>query len=128
MDGPDPDRALETADRLRELEASGMSLPDLLNGPAGAAFVQEDCGGDIALARAAFALVHPSARFVRANDEGVGRERRGLYLPPGYRLDETSDTELTVLRREDGSEVAVFGETPAVDEVEQAAWKDRRRS
>jgi hypothetical protein len=83
---------------------------------------------DVALARAAFALVHPSARFVRANDEGVGRERRGLYLPPGYRLDETSDTELTVLRREDGSEVAVFGETPAMDEVEQAAWKDRRRS
>jgi hypothetical protein len=35
------------------------------------------------------------------------RERRSPYLPTGYRLDE-SDPDLAVLRREDGSEVAVF--------------------
>ncbi len=34
------------------------------------------------------------------------RERRSPYLPTGYRLDE--DADFSVLRREDGSEVAVF--------------------
>ena len=43
------------------------------------------------------------------------RESRSPYLPSGYRVNE-SDREFVILRREDGSEVAVFGE--------RAAWKD----
>ena len=53
------------------------------------------------------------------------RERRSPYLPTGYRLDE--DADFLVLRREDGSEVAVFSATRADPaEVEHAAWEDSR--
>ncbi len=53
------------------------------------------------------------------------RERRSPYLPSGYRLDEEAD--FAVLRREDGSEVAVFSATGAdPKEVERAAWEDFR--
>jgi len=31
-----------------------------------------------------------------------------------------------ILRRKDGSEVAYFGERASVEEVERAAWEDRR--
>ncbi len=57
-----------------------------------------------------------------------GREdpSRGLYLPSGYRLDETTDHDAVILRREDGSEVTAFGEKPDPREVERAAWEDRR--
>ncbi len=37
------------------------------------------------------------------------REGRAPYLPSGYRLDEEAD--FAVVRREDGSEVAVFSAT-----------------
>ncbi len=59
-------------------------------------------------------------------DGDRGGPRRGLYLPSGYRLDET-DRELLILRREDGSEVANFSATGAdATEVERAAWEDFR--
>ena len=55
------------------------------------------------------------------------REGRGPYLPSGYYLDELDGRDLVVLRRPDGSEVAVFsalGADPA--EMERRAWEDRR--
>ena len=53
------------------------------------------------------------------------RERRSPYLPSGYRLDE--EAGFVILRREDGSEVAVFSATGADPaEVERAAWEDFR--
>ena len=55
-----------------------------------------------------------------------GRERRSPYLPSGYRLDE-SDPDFAVLRREDGSEVAILSATGADPaEVERRAWEDFR--
>ncbi len=59
----DPDLVLRAADRLRELEASGVGLPEIVAGEAGRRWVEEECGGYRELARAAFALVHPKARF-----------------------------------------------------------------
>jgi hypothetical protein len=57
-----------------------------------------------------------------------GPERkRPPYLPDGYALDETADPGAVILRRPDGSEVvAYFGERASVEEVERAAWEDRR--
>ncbi len=53
------------------------------------------------------------------------REDRSPYLPSGYRLDEEAD--FAVLRREDGSEVAVYSATGAdPKEVERRAWEDYR--
>ena len=54
------------------------------------------------------------------------REGRAPYLPSGYRLDEATDPDTAILRREDGSEVAYFGERAGVEEVERAAWEDFR--
>ncbi len=48
------------------------------------------------------------------------------YLPDCYASDETADPDLVILRRADGSEVAVFGERASVEEAERAAWEDRR--
>ncbi len=56
-----------------------------------------------------------------------GPERkRPPYLPDGYTSDETTDLDLVILRRADGSEAACFGERASVEEVERAAWEDRR--
>ena len=55
------------------------------------------------------------------------REERAPYLPSGYRLDELTEREFVILRRPDGSEVAVFsamGADPA--EIERIAWADFR--
>jgi hypothetical protein len=46
------------AERLREMQASGVALSEILSGQAGAEFVREDCNGDEEVAAAAFALVH----------------------------------------------------------------------
>jgi hypothetical protein len=55
------------------------------------------------------------------------RGRRSPYLPDDYYLDETDPDEV-VLRRRDGSEVAVFSATEAdPKEVERVAWEDFRR-
>ncbi len=56
--GARDERVKRAAERLRELEASGVELSEILGGPAGAAFVRDDCDGDPDLAHAAFALVH----------------------------------------------------------------------
>ena len=58
---------------------------------------------------------------------GAGeRERRSPYMPDDYYLDET-DSDEVALRREDGSEVAVFSATGAnPEEVERVAWEDFR--
>lgn len=57
------DQVLRAAERLRELEASGVGLPEILGGRAGASWVRDECSGDPSLALAALALVHPlSAR------------------------------------------------------------------
>jgi hypothetical protein len=39
------------------------------------------------------------------------RERRSPYLPSGYYLDALAERDLVILRRPDGSEVAVFSTT-----------------
>ena len=60
-EGPDDARyrrMKRATERLRELEASGVELSEILGGPAGAAFLRDDCDGDPDLAHAAFALVH----------------------------------------------------------------------
>ena len=49
------------------------------------------------------------------------RERRSPYLPSGYSLDETTDPDAVILRWDDGSEVAAFGERARGREVERAA-------
>jgi hypothetical protein len=54
------DKVKRAAERLRELEASGVELSEILGGPAGAQFVCRDCEGDPDLAYAAFALAHSS--------------------------------------------------------------------
>ncbi len=58
--------------------------------------------------------------------DGDPTSRRSLYLPSGYRLDETTDPDFSVLRRPDGSEAAAFGEKADPREIERAAWEDRR--
>ncbi len=56
-----------------------------------------------------------------------GGEKRRPYLPSGYYLDETTDSDAVILRREDGSEAAVFSATGADPrEIERAAWGDYR--
>ena len=56
------------------------------------------------------------------------RERRSPYLPTGYRLDDETDPDFAVLRRGDGSEVAVFSAVGAdPKEVERVAWEDHRQ-
>ena len=60
-EGPAPareDRIKRVAERLRELEALGVPLWELLNGPAGKEFVSRECQGDPELAGEAFAFVH----------------------------------------------------------------------
>ncbi len=56
----DTERAAEL---LRELKAAGITLPEILGGEAGAAFVRDYCEGDHEIASAALALVYyPSGR------------------------------------------------------------------
>ena len=55
------------------------------------------------------------------------REDRAPYLPSGYRLDDESDPDFAVLRREGGSGVAVFSAAgPDPQEIERRAWEDHR--
>ena len=59
--------------------------------------------------------------------DGGPERRTGLYLPNGYQLDETSNPDEAVLRREDGSEVAAYSQTGAdPKEIEREAWEDHR--
>ncbi len=55
----DDERVKRAAARLRELQASGVALSEILSGEAGAAFIREECDGDLDVATAAFALVYP---------------------------------------------------------------------
>lgn len=52
------------------------------------------------------------------------KKGRGLYLPTGYRLDETTNPDATVLVREDGSVVARFSAGTDRQRMEGAAWDD----
>ena len=65
------ERVKRAAQRLRELQASGVALSEILSGEEGAVFVHEDCEGDPEVAAAAFALVHS--------------RRTGKYLGPMIR-------------------------------------------
>jgi hypothetical protein len=65
LQGARKERVERAAERLRELKASGVEITEILSGPAGAAFVKDDCEGDPDLAGAAFALVY-SPRMVSA--------------------------------------------------------------
>ena len=66
----DEDRVDRAAERLRELEAQGATLDDILNGGARRRWIEGDCGGDREVAAAAFRRVHPGARFVSFEEEG----------------------------------------------------------
>ena len=46
------------AQRLRELQASGVAFSEILSGEAGVAFIREECEGNPEVAAAAFAFVH----------------------------------------------------------------------
>jgi hypothetical protein len=81
------DRISSAADRLRELEASGATLDDILNGEIGRRWIEEDCGGDRKIAARAFRRVHPSARIVTS--------RRGSCAP-GHRRRSGADIEALV--------------------------------
>ena len=60
--------------------------------------------------------------------DGGPERRRTPYLPSGYHLDDENDPDFVVLRREDGSEVAVFSATGAdPKEIERTAWEDFRQ-
>ena len=52
------ERVMRAAQRLRELEASGVGIREILSGDAGKVFIRDDCGGDLDVVNAAFALVH----------------------------------------------------------------------
>ncbi len=52
------------AERLHELEASGVKPLEILSGLAGATFIRDDCGGDLDIACAAFAIVHSPKNYV----------------------------------------------------------------
>jgi hypothetical protein len=62
--------------------------------------------------------------MVRKHEERSRKE--APYLQNGYTLDDTTDPDLVIFRREDGSGAAYFGERASVEEVERAAWEDRR--
>jgi hypothetical protein len=57
-DGARDKRVERAAERLRELEASGVALSEILGGEAGTLFLRNDCHGDPDIAHAAFALLH----------------------------------------------------------------------
>ena len=63
-------RVKKAVRRLRELEASGIEIYEILGGEAGVAFVSHDCDGDLDIAYVAFALVHaPTAHVVHGIEE-----------------------------------------------------------
>jgi hypothetical protein len=66
-EGARGERVKRAAQRLRQLQASGVDLSEILGGEAGAAFVREDCEGDPEVAAAAFARVHSP----RGRDSGA---------------------------------------------------------
>jgi len=60
--------ATRATQRLRELQARGVELCEILGGEAGAAFIRDACEGDPKVAYAAIALVY----FSRTHERGVG--------------------------------------------------------
>lgn len=50
-----------------------------------------------------------------------------MNLPPGYRLDEVTDPDVVILRREDGSVVAEFTLGTVREEIERIAWEDHQQ-
>ncbi len=56
--------------RLRELQARGVALWEILGGEAGATFIRDACEGDPKVAYAAIALVY----FPRTHERGVGEQ------------------------------------------------------
>ena len=69
--GTSAERVQRAAKRLRELEASGVGLYEILGGEAGAAFLCEACHGDLDIAYAAFSLLH-APRSRGAYNESFG--------------------------------------------------------
>jgi hypothetical protein len=62
------DRVKRAARHLRKLEASGVELHRILGGDEGADFIRDECGGDVDVAAAAFALVYSAAECGRVGD------------------------------------------------------------
>ena len=68
--------------RLGELKDTGVPLSELLGGEAGAAFVQDDCEGDVDLAFAAFTVVFSWSTHKRwEGEEGQGERSERLPAP-----------------------------------------------
>lgn len=50
-----------------------------------------------------------------------------LRLPPGYHLNAVTDPDVTMLRRPDGTVVAIFGVEADLQEIERVAWEDHEQ-
>lgn len=74
----DEERIRQASEALAELERAGADLDEILNGETGRRWIEESCGGDLELARAAFERRHPRARFVEPFED-----RHGGDLDPG---------------------------------------------
>ena len=64
------DPVTRATQRLRELQARGVALWEILGGEAGATFIRDACEGDPKVAYAAIALVY----FPRTHERGVGEQ------------------------------------------------------
>jgi hypothetical protein len=64
------DPVTRATQRLRELQARGVELYEILGGEAGASFIREACEGDPGVAYASIALVY----FPSAHERGVGAQ------------------------------------------------------
>ena len=62
--------ATRATQRLRELQARGVELCEILGGEAGATFIRDACEGDPKVAYAAIALVY----FPRTHERWVGEQ------------------------------------------------------
>ena len=62
--------ATRATQRLRELQARGVELCEILGGEAGATFIRDACEGDPEVAYAAIAPVY----FPRTHQRGVGEQ------------------------------------------------------
>jgi hypothetical protein len=62
--------ATRATQRLRELQARGVKLCEILGGEAGATFIRDACEGDPKVAYAAIALVY----FPRTHERWVGEQ------------------------------------------------------
>ena len=67
--GYTPRRVEEARRALAELEDRAADYDDVLAGEIGARWIRESYSGDVEVAKAAYELQHPKARFVRVPED-----------------------------------------------------------